>query len=180
MAASQELHTAEELGLTIDGVNHFTLPVRDHDRSRKFYIELLGGEVRREPSWDSVRAGRSNSTALAVRMCEGAELDLFYQPFGVALPDQLHPHHAFSVQSAAELDAFHARLASTGVPTALITRQTGLQAGETGAVELHFNDPDGNHLQIDCRSYPFGAQVGVAAFDPWDLQYSWRDWPKTE
>ena len=40
-----------------------------------------------------------------------------------------------------------------------------------------FNDPDGNHLQIDCRGYPFSEHVGVASFDPWDLQYSWRDWP---
>jgi len=178
MAATQEPRAADELGLTIDGVNHFTLPVRDHEKSRRFYVELLGGEVRREPSWDSVRAGRSNSTALAVRICEGAELDLFYQPFGMAEPDQLHPHHAFNVQSAQELDAFRTRLEATGVPTALITRQpTTPKAGESCAVELHFNDPDGNHLQIDCRSYPFGDHVGVASFDPWDLQYSWRDWP---
>jgi catechol 2,3-dioxygenase-like lactoylglutathione lyase family enzyme len=178
MAATQEPRTADELGLVIDGVNHLTLPVRDHDRARQFYVELLGGQVTREPNWDSVRAGRSNSTALAVRMCEGAEFDFFYQPFGMAAPDQLHPHHAFNVQSAEELDAFRARLESTGVPTALITRQSGAKAGESCAVELHFNDPDGNHLQIDCRSYPFGDKVGVAAFDPWDLEYSWRDWPR--
>ena len=178
MAATQDPRTAEELGLSIDGVNHLTLPVRDHDKSRRFYVELLGGEVRREPSWDSVRAGRSNSTALAVRICEGAELDLFYQPFGVAAPDQLHPHHAFYVQSAEELDAFRARLEATGVPTALITRESG-KPGELCRVELHFNDPDGNHLQIDCRGYPLSNQVGFASFDPWDLQYSWRDWPKS-
>jgi len=179
MAATQEPRSAEELGLTIDGVNHFTLPVRDHEKSRRFYVALLGGEVRREPSWDSVRAGRSNSTALAVRMCEGAELDLFYQPYGMAQPDELHPHHAFYVQSAEELDAFRARLEATGVPTALFTRQaTDLKAGEPCRVELHFNDPDGNHLEIDCRSYPFSEQVGVASFDPWDLHYPWREWPK--
>jgi catechol 2,3-dioxygenase-like lactoylglutathione lyase family enzyme len=178
MAATQEPRSADELGLEIDGVNHLTLPVRDHEKARKFYVELLGAEVRREPSWDSVRAGRSNSTALAVRICEGAELDLFYQPFGMAQPDQEHPHHAFFVQSAEELDAFRQRLEATGVPTATLTRQQPApRAGESCRVELHFNDPDGNHLQIECRSYPFSERVGTSV-DPWDLQYAWRDWPK--
>ena len=53
MAAIEQPKSAEELGLTIDGINHMTLPVRDHDRARKFYVELLGGEVTREPSWAS-------------------------------------------------------------------------------------------------------------------------------
>jgi catechol 2,3-dioxygenase-like lactoylglutathione lyase family enzyme len=178
MAATQEPRSAEELGLKIDGVNHLTLPVRDHDKARKFYIEVLGAEVRREPSWDSVRAGRSNSTALAVRICEGAELDLFYQPFGMAQPDQQYPRHAFYVQAPEELDAFRARLEAVGTPTALITRQEPTPpAGQPCRAELHFNDPDGNHLQIDCRGYPFSDKVGTATVDPWDLQYAWRDWP---
>src|SRR5438876_11888573 len=121
MAASQDTRSAEELGLSIDGINHLTLPVRDHDRARAFYVDLLGGQVMREPSWDSVRAGRSNSTALAVLVCEGADIDLFYQPFGMAQPDQEHPHYAFYVQSAEELDAFRERLESSGPPTVLIT-----------------------------------------------------------
>ena len=177
MAVSEQPRNAEELGLTIEGVNHMTLPVRDHDRARQFYVELLGGEVTREPSWESVRAGRSNSTALAVRMCEGAEFDFFYQPFGMAQPDQEHPHHAFFVQSPQELDTFRVKLEETGVPTALITRR---QTGSTCLAELHFNDPDGNHLQIDCRNYPFSDKVGSATIDGWDLYYSWRDWPRNQ
>jgi len=182
MAAIQEPRSAEELGLSIEGVNHFTLPVRDHEKARKFYVELLGGEVRREPSWDSVRAGRSNSTALAVRMCEGAELDLFYQPYGMAQPDEEHPHHAFYVQSPEELDAFRARLEATGVPTALVTRHKDPtpQPGDPCLAELHFNDPDGNHLQIHCRNYPHREAINVGPPDLWDLQYPWRDWPKAE
>ena len=69
MADVGQPRSADELGLTIEGVNHLTLPVRDHERARAFYVELLGGEVSREPSWEGVRAGRSNSTALAVRPC---------------------------------------------------------------------------------------------------------------
>ena len=104
MTATQGPRSAKELGLKIDGVNHLTLPVRDHEKSRKFYVEVLGAEMRREPSWDSVRAGRSNSTALAVRICEGAELDLFYQPFGQAQPDQEYPRHGFFVPRSARGD----------------------------------------------------------------------------
>jgi catechol 2,3-dioxygenase-like lactoylglutathione lyase family enzyme len=178
MAATQQPRSAHDLGLTIDGVNHLTLPVRDHERARAFYVELLGGEVTREPMWENVRLGRSNSTALAVRVCEGVELDLFYQPFGIAQPDQEHPHHAFYVQSPAELDGFRDRLEAAGIPTALITRQQPAPAAsEACPAELHFNDPDGNHLQIDCRAYPFGERVGTS-LDPWDLHFSWRDWPR--
>lgn len=180
MAGNTEPRSAAELGLTIEGVNHFTLPVRDHDKARKFYVEMLGGEVTREPSWDSVRAGRSNSTALAVRMCEGVEFDLFWQPYGMGAPDQEHPHHAFYVQSPEELDAFRARLEAEGVPTILVTRkqESAPRPGESCNVELYFNDPDGNHLEIDCRNYPFRADVHVGPFDPWITEYSWRDWPK--
>src|SRR3954452_587979 len=121
MAENQEIQSATELGLIIEGVNHLTLPVRDHDRARAFYVDLLGGQIVMEPNWDRVREGRSNSTALGVQICEGADLDLFYQPFGMAQPDQEHPHYAFYVQSAEELDIFRERLKASGTPTALIT-----------------------------------------------------------
>lgn len=179
MAGATEPRSAADLGLAINGVNHFTLPVRDHDKARKFYVEILGGEVTREPNWDMVRAGRSNSTALAVRVCEGVEMDLFYQPHGMGAPDQAHPHHAFYVQLPEELDAFRARLESEGVPTILVTRQQTPppQPGEPCSVELYFNDPDGNHLEINCRNYPFREGMHVGPFDQWDVAYAWREWP---
>ncbi|MPZ14877.1 MAG: hypothetical protein GEU73_10735 [Chloroflexi bacterium] len=182
MAATSEPRNAAELGLTIEGVNHFTLPVRDHDKSRAFYVMLLGAEVRREPNWESVRAGRSNSTALAVRLCEGVEMDLFHQPFGMGEPDQFHPNHAFFVQSPDELRAFRSMLESNGTPTVLVTQQTDreLQAGTSCQAELHFRDPDGNHLEITCRSFPFGDDVRIGPPDLWDTVYDWRSWPKAE
>jgi catechol 2,3-dioxygenase-like lactoylglutathione lyase family enzyme len=182
MAATEQPRSAKERGLKISGVNHFTLPVRDHDKARKFYVDLLGSEVRREPDWARVKAGQSNSTALAVRMCEGVEIDLFYQPDGMGAADQEHPHHAFHVQSPEELDAFRERLEATGVPTILVTRKQEPRpvVGELVSVELYFNDPDGNHLEIDCRSYPFGDGVHVGPFDPWITAYWWHQWPKAE
>jgi catechol 2,3-dioxygenase-like lactoylglutathione lyase family enzyme len=182
MATTQEPKSAKDVGLTIEGVNHFTLPVRNHDKARKFYVEILGAEVRREADWASVKAGRSRSTAMAVRMCEGVELDLFWQPFGAGAPDQEHPHHAFYVQLPEELDAFRARLEATGVPTFLVTRQQepAPKPGDPCSVELYFNDPDGNHLEIDCRNYPFRPDIHVGPFDPWLTEYSWRHWPKDQ
>lgn len=182
MAATKEPRSATELGLTIDGVNHFTLPVRDHIKARKFYVDLLGGEVTREPNWDAVREGKSRSTALAVRVCEGVELDLFYQPYGHGSPDQAHPHHAFYVQSPEELDTFKERLETSGVPTKLLTRKQrpAPQPGELCSVELYFNDPDGNHLEIDCRSYPFREGMHVGPFDQWEVAYMWPQWPRAD
>jgi catechol 2,3-dioxygenase-like lactoylglutathione lyase family enzyme len=168
------------LGLTISGVNHFTIPVRDHGKARKFWVELLGGEVRREPDWESVRQGRSNSTAMAVRMCEGMELDLFYQPYGQGTLDQAFPHNAFWVQAPEELDAFRDRLEASGTPTVLTTPATdnAPKVGEAVLVEMHFRDPDGNPTEIACRNYPFNEQVKIGSFDQWDTAYLWRDWPR--
>src|ERR1051325_6710398 len=45
--AATEPRPAEELGLTIDGVNHLTLPVRDHERAREFAAEDLDVELPR-------------------------------------------------------------------------------------------------------------------------------------
>jgi len=180
LAATSNPRPAEELGLTIEGVNHFTIPVRDHDKARKFWVELLGGVVRREPDWESVRKGRSNSTAMAVRMCEGMELDLFYQPFGQGEPDQAYPHNAFWVQAPQELDEFRTRLEGTGVPTVLMTRQVDPAPGQPCTVELHFRDPDGNPVEIACRNYPFREGVHVGPFDRWQIAYLWRDWPKAQ
>ena len=182
MAATSEPRSAAELGLTIEGVNHFTLPVRDHDKSRQFYVRLLGADVRREPNWESVKAGRSNSTALAIRLCEGVEMDLFWQPYGMNAPDQFHPNHAFFVQSPEELRAFKQLLDESGARTLLVTEATGreLKVGEPCQAELHFRDPDGNHLEITCRNYPFGDEVQVGSLDLWDTVYDWRSWPKAE
>ena len=178
MAEAGELRTAEELGLTIEGVNHFTIPVRDHAKARQFYVDLLGGIVRREPDWTRVRAGLSNSAAMAVRMCEGMELDLFYQPYGAGAPDQAYPHTAYYVQAPEELDAYRQRLTASGVPTVLVTRQENPRPGERVEVEMHFRDPDGNPVEIACRSYPFSSEIKVGAFDLWELAYAWRDWPR--
>ena len=179
MAVTAEPKTATDLGLTIEGVNHFTIPVRDHDKSRQFYVSLLGGVVRREADWTNVRAGRSRSAAMAVRMCEGMELDLFYQPFGMPAPDQEHPHFSFWVQTAGELDAYKAALETTGVPTALVTGAEAPKLGDDVEVQLRFNDPDGNHLSIDCRHYPFRQGINVGGYDPWDLTYDFRAWPRS-
>jgi len=181
MAATSNPRNAADAGLTISGVNHFTLPVRDHEKSRQFYINILGGEVTREPNWDSVRAGRSNSTAMAVLLCEGIDFDLFWQPFGMGAADQYHPNHAFYVQSADELKAYKGLLEETGVPTVLVAREptADLKTGDECFVEMHFRDPDGNHLEIDCRSYPFGEEVQTGEIDLWDTNYSWREWPQS-
>src|SRR5437867_9253658 len=47
--------------------------------------------------------------------------------------------------------------------------------------QIYFDDPDGNHLEVDCNVYPFFDGMYMKPFegkpyDPWELLYSWRAW----
>lgn len=181
MAVAQEPQSATRLGLTIESMTHFAIPIRDHEKARKFYGEVLGGIVRREPDWDRVREGRGQGAFLGVEMCDGVMFDLWQQPYGMGEPDREHPHHAFSVQTPEQLDAFRAKLEAWGTPTVLATRaDPPPRPGEACSVELHFKDPDGNSYRIECAAYPFRPDIQVGVFDPWALYYPWPAWPKDQ
>ena len=38
--------SAKTHGLTITGVNRYALPVREHEKSRQFWVSILGGDDR--------------------------------------------------------------------------------------------------------------------------------------
>jgi hypothetical protein len=62
--------------------------------------------------------------------------------------EQAHPHHAFDV-GAQDVPAWVEQLTYWGVPfVGPMTR-----AGTKGC-EIYFNDPDGNHLELNCSNYP--------------------------
>jgi hypothetical protein len=44
-------------------------------------------------------------------------------------------------------------------------------------VELHFLDPDGNQIELVAWDYPRNDRAWQGQYDPWVLQYSYRDWP---
>jgi catechol 2,3-dioxygenase-like lactoylglutathione lyase family enzyme len=176
MAATSERRSAADRDLRIHSLNHFTLPVRDHNVARKFYVEVLGGIPVMEARWDNVAAGRTRSTSLNVKLFDDAgELDLFYQPWGQQSPDQMHPRWAFNVRDAQQLDDFIGRLQAAGVPHILVAEQEAAQGTEV-RVSIFFRDPDQNQLELTCAAYPFRGGITVGKFDPSLQYYRWADW----
>ena len=95
------------------------------------------------------------------------------------MTDQSHPHFAFTASTPADLDAFLDRLRQFDIPfSGPLTRirPPAPALGTPVSVEVYFNDPDGNHLEIDCANYPFYEGMHMGRCDRWDLYYSWRDW----
>jgi hypothetical protein len=179
MTASTERKSAAELGLKIEGLNHFTLPVRRHDVARTFYVEVLGGVVTHEPDWERVRLGFARSAPLSVHLFQGpGKLDLFYQPFGFKPTDEEHPRWSFEA-SAAELEALIDRLGEYGVPffgPVLQVADATASPGDLVDVEVVFNDPDGNALAVTASDYPFRAGMERRDEPRWDLYYRWDEW----
>jgi catechol 2,3-dioxygenase-like lactoylglutathione lyase family enzyme len=179
-SASRTRQSAADRDLKIQHLDHFTLPVRDHAVAKRFYVDVLGAKVVHDVDWAGVKAGRNRSTALGVKIFDDhGVLDLFHQPFGQPLTDQSHPHFAFTAPTPAVLDAFMARLREFEIPySGPLTRirPPAPPIGTPVSVEVYFNDPDGNHLEIDCADYPFYEGMHMGPYDRWDLYYSWRDW----
>ena len=63
--------------LHIRAVSHLTVPVKDRYRAARFYVAVLGAEAHHESAPDNVKAGRSRSLQVGVRVCPGLEVDLF-------------------------------------------------------------------------------------------------------
>jgi catechol 2,3-dioxygenase-like lactoylglutathione lyase family enzyme len=120
--------------LKLDGVLHFTIPVKDLDRAEKFYTEILGAEkLRRNPHMVFMRVGE----------------DLFVLTFSEnpidPNPGMRHEiHHAFRV-SAAEYDRAMDFLPSKGIQ---IFKQENRQSGTFRGRSAYFHDPDRNVIEI--------------------------------
>jgi catechol 2,3-dioxygenase-like lactoylglutathione lyase family enzyme len=157
-------------------LDHFNVPVRDLEVARKFYCEVLGGEVVVEAIWLGYNQGRVRGAHLDIQLFPGeANLNAFWQPWGFPANDQVFPHRAFRVKDAAKLDELVARLESAGVPTVLVTKNEANE-GDSVPVSLYFHDPDGNQLELRCDAYPFRGDVQLGSFDPEVQYYPWGKW----
>ena len=112
-------------------LNHLGLPVRDGQRSRRFYAEYFG--------FDPASAQRYEDGTVIVRNDAGFDLALHEVPGEVGpLPEFLH--FGFRMPAAADVRALHARLAAAGVEI--------VEAhDEPGHVSFKCLDPDGHRVE---------------------------------
>ena len=124
-------------------IGHAVIKVRDLDRSRKFYTEVLGMQVMKDVS--EIRA-----VFLANNGRDHHELALFEIGFEAEAPNPKAVgllHIAFRLRSEDELQAAYAELKEKGVPVRFTVNH-----GVTKSV--YFEDPDGYELEVYCDNHP--------------------------
>lgn len=125
--------------MRLSGVHHVAVICSDYERSKKFYVEVLGLKIVRE----NFREARA-SYKLDLELADGAQIELFSfpnPPARVSRPEACGLRHlAFSVS---ELDPVVAHLKSSGVEVEPVRTDEF-----TGKRFSFFADPDGLPLEI--------------------------------
>jgi len=118
-------------GMSIE-LNHIIIPARSKWASATFLASIL-----------DVPTGQQRELSVPVKVGNGVTL-------GYVDAERFDPHHCAFLASDAEFDAAYARIRSTG-----ITYYAGphhQRPGEIGHLRggrsLHFDDPDGHHIEI--------------------------------
>jgi catechol 2,3-dioxygenase-like lactoylglutathione lyase family enzyme len=121
--------------LKTEGVLHFTIPVKDLDRSEKFYTEILGMEkVRRTGHMVFLRAAGRDNFVLTY-----SEKPIDPNPIG------RHEIHSAFRLSAQEYDRAKSFLASQGIE---IFKEENRGSGTFQGRSAYFLDPDRNVIEI--------------------------------
>lgn len=113
----------------VTGINHVVLHVTDLERSKRFYIDVLGFEDR------NISAGPPDMKA-SFLLCGMQGLDLF-EVSGDAHGGQEMNHMALNV-AARDLDELVRRLSEAGVDASALTPRNS----------VFISDPDGHRLEI--------------------------------
>ncbi len=119
--------------LQVTGINHVVLHVTDLDRSREFYMDVLGFEDR------NLSGGPPRMKASFLR-CGEQGLDLFQVPGDVHGGQEMN-HMALNV-AAADVDELVARLSEAGIDASARTPRNS----------VFISDPDGHRLEMLPRS----------------------------
>ena len=114
---------------SVKRLEHWTLVASDVERTKKFYVDVLGAE---EPQ----RTGGPTSAVLA-----GTLIDFFPAREGQQpMPGSGAQHHAYII-GLEDYDAWVEHFEHHNVPTRLGTH--GL-----GRISIYFDDPDGYHIEF--------------------------------
>jgi catechol 2,3-dioxygenase-like lactoylglutathione lyase family enzyme len=126
---------------------HFTIPVKDLDRSEKFYTEILGFQkVRRNAHMVFLRTGQDHFV-----------LTHSEKPVDPNPGDEHEIHHAFLVDPA-DYDAALTFLKSKGIK---VIKEEDRQKGTFQGRSAYFHDPDRNVIEIiDLQNDPM-ADIGA-------------------
>jgi catechol 2,3-dioxygenase-like lactoylglutathione lyase family enzyme len=121
--------------LKTEGVLHFTIPVKDLDRSEKFYTEIIGlTRLRRNNHMVFVQSGPSDYIVLTYSE----------NPIDPNPGKQHDIHHAFRV-SREEYDRALKFLQSKGIE---VFKQEDRRSGTFRGRSAYFHDPDRNVIEI--------------------------------
>ena len=121
--------------LKTEGVLHFTIPVKDLERSERFYTEILGMEkIRRTGHMVFLRAAGKDSFVLTY-----SEKPIDPNPTG------RHEIHSAFRLSAEEYDRAKKFLAESGIK---IFKEEDRRSGTFQGRSAYFLDPDNNVIEI--------------------------------
>ena len=141
--------------MRIRSIDHVTIPVHDLDEARGFYCDVLGGaflaridnEFFRQVGRPVYPSDTQGVFHISILFGGPTRVDLFQQNYGQVAASQPHPHYAFRVRPR-DLPKWKARLESHGIPC-----DGPLRLGPPGQASLYFNDPFGNHLELETMGY---------------------------
>ncbi len=113
--------------LKVTGIDHLVLHVRDLEKAKRFYIDLLGFAVADESSWQSFLS------------CGSQQLALFQVADGSDIHSGSEMNHMALRLEVGEYEEVKGILEAAGVAV----------HGRPGDDRcVYFDDPDGHHLQV--------------------------------
>jgi len=152
------------------GIGHLTIPVRDLEVAERFYVDLLGGTVLMRVDAEFLKlAGRPaepRSFHTSIAFGSDTRLDLFPQRNGQPPATAAHPHIAIRVRPESILSLVK-HLRDCGIPVEGPNR-----LGPPGHASAYFNDPFGNHLELETFGYEGEVKIGPPNMEA--LIYSWE------
>jgi catechol 2,3-dioxygenase-like lactoylglutathione lyase family enzyme len=149
----------------IHSFGHLSMPVRDIEQSKRFFIDVMGGEPKATSDPETFIEVRLSGTVVGLSTRGGV-------PTG---RDVEYPHYAFYADAENFLQMIE-WLKSNGV----VTPGPWTRDGKKGL--MYFRDPSGNLLEIYCSgdfpaasNFPRGTkQGGSYNTDYASLYYNWR------